>query len=39
MRNKKEKGYHKLLVWKRLKELLKLTYLLTEKIPKSEKFE
>src|SRR3972149_8187676 len=38
MRNKKEKGYHKLLLWKRLKEFLKLVYKLTDKLPKSEEF-
>ena len=38
MRDKTEKGYHKLLVWSRLKELLKLVYLLTDKLPQSENF-
>lgn len=38
MRDKREKGYHKLIVWERLKELIKLTYLLTDKLPKSEDF-
>ena len=38
MRDKNEKGYHKLLLWKRLKEFIKLVYLLTDKLPKSEEF-
>ena len=37
-RDKKEKGYHKLLLWQRLKEFIKLVYLLTDKLPKSEEF-
>lgn len=38
MRDKKEKGYHKLLLWQRLKEFIKLVYFLTDKLPKSEEF-
>lgn len=38
MIDKKEKSYHKLLVWQKMRELLKLTYLLTGKLPKSEEF-
>ena len=38
MRNKEEKGYHKLLLWQRLREFLKLVYLLTDKLPESENF-
>ena len=38
MRNKEEKGYHKLLLWQRLKEFVKLVYILTEKLPGGEKF-
>lgn len=33
-----EKGYHKLLVWQKIRELLICTYKLTEKLPKSEEF-
>lgn len=38
VREKKEKGYHKLLVWQRITELIKLVYSLTDKLPKSEEF-
>lgn len=38
MRDKTEKGYHKLLLWQRLREFIKLVYLLTNKLPKSEEF-
>ncbi|MCR4306259.1 MAG: four helix bundle protein, partial [Candidatus Daviesbacteria bacterium] len=38
VRDKTEKGYHKLLIWQRLKEFIKLVYALTEKLPKSEEF-
>ena len=38
MRDKGEKGYHKLLLWSRLKELVKLVYALTDKLPQSENF-
>ena len=38
MRDKREKGYHKLLLWERLKEFIKLVYLLTDKLPLSENF-
>lgn len=37
-RDKKEKGYHKLLLWQRLKEFIKLVYALTDSLPKSEEF-
>lgn len=38
MRDKREKGYHKLLIWQRLQEFIKLVYRLTETLPKSEDF-
>jgi four helix bundle protein len=38
VRDKKEKGYHKLLLWQRLKEFIKLVYFLTDKLPQSENF-
>ena len=38
MRSKKEKGYHKLIIWSRLKEFLKLVYKLVELLPSSENF-
>lgn len=38
MRNKTEKGYHKLILWTKLKELLKLGYQLIEKLPDSENY-
>lgn len=38
MVDKTNKGYHKLLLWQKLKELLNLTYDLTKKLPKSEEF-
>lgn len=36
--DKKTKGYHKLILWQKLRELLVITYKLTEKLPKSEDF-
>lgn len=36
--NKAQKSYHKTIVWQKLKDLLILTYKLTEKLPKSEDF-
>lgn len=38
MRNKEAKGYHKLIIWQKLQELLRIVYQLTEKLPKSEEF-
>lgn len=38
MRDKKEKGYHKLLLWERLRVFIKLVYSLTDKLPSSENF-
>jgi len=38
MINKDNKSYHKLILWQKLRELLKITYELTEKLPKSEEF-
>jgi four helix bundle protein len=38
MKNKADKGYHKLLVWQRARELLLLVYKYTEDFPKSEEF-
>ncbi len=32
-----EKGYHKLLIWHRARELVKLVYLVSGKFPESEK--
>lgn len=36
--DKIEKGYHKLIVWQKLRELLLITYKLVEKLPKTEEF-
>lgn len=36
--NKSEKGYHKLIVWQRARELIRLIYRHTEDFPKSEEF-
>lgn len=36
--NKTEKSYHKLILWQKMKELLILTYKLTNKLPTSENF-
>lgn len=36
--NKDNKGYHKLIVWQRAKELVILVYKHTENFPKSEEF-
>lgn len=36
--DKSEKSYHKLIVWQKLRDLLILTYKLTELLPKSELF-
>lgn len=36
--DKTNKGYHKLIVWQKLKDLLIITYQLTEKLPQSENF-
>jgi four helix bundle protein len=36
--DKKDKSYHKLIIWEKFRELLLLTYKLTEKLPKSEEF-
>lgn len=36
--DKEAKGYHKLIVWQKLKELLLVTYRLAETLPKSEEF-
>lgn len=38
MYQKSEKSYHKLIVWKRMMELVKLTYELTKLLPGEEKF-
>ena len=35
---KDSKGYHKLVVWQRAKELVVLVYKVTDKYPKSEEF-
>ncbi len=36
--DKTKKSYHKLIIWDKFRELLLLTYKLTEKLPKSEDF-
>lgn len=36
--DKSQKGYHKLIIWQKFKELLLLTYKLTNNLPKSEQF-
>lgn len=38
MFDKQSKGYHKTIVWEKLKELLLATYKLTNKLPKNEEF-
>ena len=38
MRNKAEKGYHKLLIWQRARELVLLIYKYSESFPKVEEF-
>lgn len=38
MTDKKNKGYHKTIVWEKLRDLVLITYRLTEKLPKSEEF-
>jgi four helix bundle protein len=38
MIEKADKGYHKLLIWQRSRELVKLVYLHTDNFPKSEEF-
>jgi len=37
-RDKSEKSYHRLIVWQRMRELLLLTYALTNILPKGEEF-
>ena len=36
--DKSEKGYHRLIVWQRARELIVLAYQYTEDFPKSEEF-
>lgn len=38
MKDKDNKGYHKLLVWKKAREFVKLIYLITEGFPRAEEF-
>ena len=38
MYTKDIKGYHKLIVWQRMLELLRLTYELTKLLPVDEKY-
>lgn len=38
MIDKRLKSYHKLIIWQKFKELLLITYDLTEKLPKTEEF-
>ena len=35
---KSNKSYHKLILWEKFKELLVITYQLTDKLPESEKY-
>lgn len=37
-RSDKEKGYHKLVIWQKGREFVKLVYQKTENFPKSERF-
>lgn len=37
-RDNSSKGYHKLIVWQRAKDLVVLAYKITDKFPKSEEF-
>jgi four helix bundle protein len=36
--NKTDKGYHKLLIWQKARELVRLIYKFTENFPRSEEF-
>ena len=36
--NKVQKSYHKLIVWQKLRDVVVLTYKLTEKLPKTETY-
>lgn len=38
MRDKTDKGYHKLLVWQKAKEFVKLIYQITDDFPKAEEY-
>src|SRR3989344_9424137 len=38
LRDRSEKGYHKLIVWKKARELVSEIYKITEQFPKSEEF-
>ena len=38
MGDKEQKSYHKTIVWQKLKDLLLITYKLTDKLPKAEEF-
>lgn len=38
LRDKNDKGYHKLIVWQKAKVFVSLVYELTDKFPKSEEF-
>lgn len=38
VRDKREKGYRRLLLWQRLREFAKLVYFLIDKLPVSENF-
>lgn len=38
IKDKSQKGYHKLLVWQRAREFVKLVYKYTEDYPKAEEF-
>lgn len=38
LRDKSTKGYHKLIVWQKARELVKLIYQCTKDFPKAEEF-
>lgn len=38
LRNKANKGYHKLLVWQKAKDFVKLIYQITDDFPKAEEY-
>lgn len=38
MENKFNKGYHKLIIWQKARELVRLIYKYTEDFPKAEEF-
>lgn len=38
MEDKIDKGYHKLIIWQKAREIVKLVYLYTQDFPKAEEF-